>query len=164
MFRVVFTKITVYNIVEFILYSLLKICLLFFCKFEQRFFEQISTKFFNVKLLIMNKKFMIECNFFIYIDRRLRVILTRFNYLFENINFFSCNNFIQLFFIFNIALYFKFYFKINIEKFAIRKFYKIFDEIIMLKQIISQQKNSKFVSQFCNTLFQLRNKHIFIEN
>ena len=102
---------------------------------------------------------MIEFTFLYRIDFRLRVILTRFDYSFDQINILLCNNLTQLFFVNDVTLYLKVLRFSSMIKLTNNAMYFWFIEIIVFTQII-RQKKSLIICQFRETFFQFKNNFI----
>ena len=107
---------------------------------------------------------MIEFNFLYRIDFRLRVILTRFNRSFDHMNILLCDDFAQLSFVDDVALYSKILRFSFVIKLTDNAMYFHFIEIIVFTQIMRQQKESLMIRQFRETLSQLRNDFISQDN
>ncbi len=96
-FKCVSIDVAAYNMSNATLHQLLN--LLVNSSFIELSFERLErfqTRFKHCKLIIIDKKFVIEQRFFYKIDQRLRVILARFDVFFEEMNVFFCDDFDQL--------------------------------------------------------------------
>ena len=107
---------------------------------------------------------MIKFNFLYRIDLRLRVILTRSDRSFDHMNILLCDDFAQLSFVDDVALYSKILRFSSVIKLTDNAMYLHFIEIIVLTQIMRQQKESLMIRQFRETFFQLRNDFISQDN
>ena len=124
----------------------------------------MQRNFRHIRLLIIDEKFMIEFNFLYRIDLRLRVILTRSDRSFDHMNILLCDDFAQLSFVDDVALYSKILRFSSVIKLTDNAMYFHFIEIIVLTQIMRQQKESLMIRQFRETFFQLRNDFISQDN
>ena len=107
---------------------------------------------------------MIKLNFLYRINFCLRIILTRFDRSFDHINILLCNDFAQLSFVDDVALYSKILRFSSVIKLTDNAMYFYFIEIIVLTQIMRQQKKSLMICQFRETLSQFRNDFISQNN
>ena len=107
---------------------------------------------------------MIKFNFLYRIDLRLRVILTRSDRSFDHMNILLCDDFAQLSFVDDVALYSKILRFSFVIKLTDNAMYFHFIEIIVLTQIMRQQKESLIIRQFRETFSQLRNDFISQNN
>ena len=135
-----------------------------FHDFSENSLIKLQRNFRHIRLLIIDEKFMIEFNFLYRIDFRLRVILTRSDRSFDHMNILLCDDFAQLSFVDDVALYSKILRFSSVIKLTDNAMYFHFIEIIVLTQIMRQQKESLMIRQFRETFFQLRNDFISQDN
>ena len=107
--RTVFTDVVVHKIENVILHSLLFLFVhKLFNKFDANRLIQLQQIFQNCKFFIIDEKFMLKFRFLFKINSKFRIICVEFEKHFDDMNLLFCDNFVQLFFVENIFLYFQF--------------------------------------------------------
>ena len=106
---------------------------------------------------------MLKFRFLFKINSKFRIICVEFEKHFDDINILFCDDFVQLFSIENIFLYFQFRYMIFDFQIAIFA-YMTFIEFIFLTQLMRQNEMSNFANRFRITLTQIRDESMSIEH
>jgi ATP-dependent DNA helicase PIF1 len=160
-FRCASIDVIAYNVSNATLHQLLD--LLVNSSFIELFLERLERYqrcFKHCKLIIIDEKFMIEQRFLYKIDQRLRVIFTRFDVFFEEMNVLFCDDFDQLFSVTNNVLYVNSKAKTSHEFCLNWNAYQAFAKIVVLTRFMRQQNEFLETVQFRQILIELRKEFI----
>jgi hypothetical protein len=134
-----------------------------FNKLDSNRLARLQRIFRHCKLLIIDEKSMIELRFLYKIDYKLRAICVQSDRFFDEMNVMFCEDFVQFFFVRDTSLYSRSRHS-NSKTLIVMNVYRTFKKFFFLVKLMRQQEISSSAIQFRETLNQMRDDSIFLNN
>ncbi len=160
----IFIDVVVHNIFDNIFYQLFSFFIQNqFHKLRQDCLTRFQRLFKHCKFLIIDEKFMIDLRFLYKLNCRLQEIYAKLDRIFDEINIMLCDDFIQLFFVNDISIYFHSR-HFNSKLLIAQTIYWVFDYFVLFSRLMKQNEDSNIVWKFRETLIEMRDELIFLIN